>query len=230
MKQPIGLSPFFKPEWYTEFDTIRRKYYSSYLGFREDAFWQEITNEKIAEWKIQDDEYKTEWNRQANELRAKFNAAKTEFLIYLNDKNGKKYVNNLYSDVRSYPVNFDAIVIDAKKKYLETKQNKEKEELKKQEDIKYQTDAINYLLAKGKKLGEDFNSGNAVAIANELASILAIEEFSKNEGPYEFNGDSNCESCGGYIPGNHRCECGNRRVSMLYEGDFKSGHVYCEAY
>ena len=47
----------------------------------------------------------------------------------------------------------------------------------------------------------------------------------------EFSGNDNCENCRGYEVGSHRCECGNRRLSITVDGDFVNGfYAYPEAY
>lgn len=94
-------------------------------------------------------------------------------------------------------------------------------------------DAVQYLLNNGKRLISDFRIENAIAEANQLAFELEVaRREGENAGPIEFSGDGSCEDCSGWIPGEHRCECGNRRVSWSegYGHSFQSPSIYAEAY
>ena len=94
-------------------------------------------------------------------------------------------------------------------------------------------DAVQYLLNNGERLISDFRIENAIEAANQLAFELEVaRREGENAGPIEFSGDGSCEDCSGWIPGEHRCECGNRRVSWS-EGwghSFQSPSIYAEAY
>ena len=39
-----------------------------------------------------------------------------------------------------------------------------------------------------------------------------------------------CDECGSWTVGNHRCECGNRRMSLTVEGDINNWYAYAEPY
>jgi hypothetical protein len=96
----------------------------------------------------------------------------------------------------------------------------------------FQQEAVQWLLAKGKKLGEDFAIIDAVDHANELAYDEEIARMKASGGFIDFNG-KNCDGpCGGWDMSGHRCDCGNRRVSFTtgYSHSFKQPHVYAEAY
>jgi hypothetical protein len=46
----------------------------------------------------------------------------------------------------------------------------------------------------------------------------------------EFDG-MNCENCSGWTVGEHRCDCGNRRVDLVVEGNYVTGYyALAEAY
>lgn len=118
----------------------------------------------------------------------------------------------------------------------ETADKKAAEQLKQQRDEEAKqllNDAVKYLLDHGKQVGTDFKVENAIADANNLAFELeTTRRENEADGPISFNGDDNCEDCGGWTPGERRCECGNRRVGWT-EGwghSFKSPSVYAEAW
>jgi len=68
----------------------------------------------------------------------------------------------------------------------------------------------------------------------------AIDAFTKQAGDsyIDFDGqncndylDDDAEECGGWQVGDHRCDCGNRRVSLTTYGDSTTGFVaYAAAY
>lgn len=92
--------------------------------------------------------------------------------------------------------------------------------------------AILFLAARGKALGADFTSANAVAVANDIARVEEIARRMAEGGPFEFSGDDNCEDCSGWDGESRRCACGNRRVSWV-ETDwhtFEDPSVRGEAY
>lgn len=96
----------------------------------------------------------------------------------------------------------------------------------------YQQDAILWLLAKGKVLGTDFTLMNAVDKANEIAYAEEIARLQAVDEWFYFNGQ-NCDGpCRGWDGKEHRCDCGNRRVSWTegFGHSFKQPHVIAEAY
>lgn len=92
--------------------------------------------------------------------------------------------------------------------------------------------AIAYLLARSKVIGKDFTAKDAVGAATEIARGEEQTRLiaSVGNGFMYFSGDDSCERCPGWNPSNHRCDCGNRRVSWSHEGDFENLSVYAEAY
>jgi hypothetical protein len=89
---------------------------------------------------------------------------------------------------------------------------------------------IEFLVARGKKLGIDYTAENAMSIAIDIRMAELIVEAEKNPEPMSFEGQ-NCEDCSGWIPGSHRCMCGNRRVSWTNGGNTLEGtYIYPEAY
>lgn len=95
-----------------------------------------------------------------------------------------------------------------------------------------QNEAVTWLLARGKKIGVDFNVAEAVMIANELAYHDECKRLTDQGEFISFNGQ-NCDGpCDGWLPGSHRCDCGNRRVDFV-QGNFhtfKEPSVTGEAY
>lgn len=120
--------------------------------------------------------------------------------------------------------------IAAEKQKLEEAQ-KEKA-TKEAERVKLVGEAIQYLIQNGKIINEHFTIENAISKANDLAFELVVDKLNQDNTPIDFSGDDNCEDCAGWIPGSHRCDCGNRRVGwvMGWGHSFKQPSVYAEAY
>lgn len=119
-----------------------------------------------------------------------------------------------------------------KKEEAEKKAGEEKAKADAVEAVKYRDEAIQYLMEKGKKLGTDFTSENAVREANQLAFESEVKRRNESDELIDFDGQ-NCDGpCSGWVPGEHRCDCGNRRVSWTagYGHSFKSPNIYPEAY
>lgn len=91
--------------------------------------------------------------------------------------------------------------------------------------------AIAFLLARGKTLGADFSSANAVAVANQLAFEEEVARLMAEGGPFDFAG-KNCDECPGWDGDSHRCDCGNRRVSWVASDwhSFEDPDVRAEAH
>lgn len=96
--------------------------------------------------------------------------------------------------------------------------------------------AVAWLLARGKKYGDDFTADDAPAVALHIAAAEKIAALRKAEPWHEFNGH-NCNDwgdrekpCKGWDGESRRCQCGNRRVSWEIEGTFEDPHTYGEAY
>lgn len=91
--------------------------------------------------------------------------------------------------------------------------------------------AVEWLRARGKVAGVDYEPAQAVEFANDIA---ADEEQKKvvGDGLIRFGGDDNCEGCGGWDGESRRCQCGNRRVSWERDSShtFEKPCVYAEAY
>jgi hypothetical protein len=93
-------------------------------------------------------------------------------------------------------------------------------------------EAVVWLLARGKKLGEDFSGADAIAVANSIAADEEIARLKEQVGLHDFNGQ-NCDGpCGGWDGASRRCECGNRRVwwTTGWGHSFQEPYVYGEAY
>ena len=94
------------------------------------------------------------------------------------------------------------------------------------------TRAAAWLMAKGKVLGADFTVGTALDVANDLAAEEEKARLIAAGRPIGFSGDDYCENCDGWVPGHHRCACGNRRVDFVTSDyhTFENVSVQAEAY
>jgi hypothetical protein len=123
---------------------------------------------------------------------------------------------------------------DRKKKMLEEEKKTLKAKENQKEQSKHLLEATIYLLDHGKTFGVDFTEENAVCEANAIAWDLEIEkivcEIKKTGQAIPFGGDDECIDCSGWDGESRRCQCGNRRVSWEFEGNFKKPWVRAEAW
>jgi len=94
--------------------------------------------------------------------------------------------------------------------------------------------AIKYCLDNGRQFGDGLSVENAIQIANDIAFNKEVERREAEEGDdyIDFEGQ-NCEDpCEGWKPREHRCQCGNRRVSWeeSWNADFRDMSIYPAAY
>jgi len=124
-------------------------------------------------------------------------------------------------------------------KVAERKAKEAEEQLAKQKEIDAQktleVEAALWLTQRGKVLGQDFDGANALAMANEIAfeeAVAAMLRDRKDGEYFEFSGSDYCEDCPGWDGSEHRCECGNRRVSWEkgWGFSFKNPTIHAEAY
>jgi len=110
-------------------------------------------------------------------------------------------------------------------------QQKETEEKQKEKALASKTArAILFCQSKGKILGQDFEIADAIRTATDIV-FSEYTKAAEDAGEYmEFSGDDNCENCKGWLPGERRCDCGNRRVSWSSDGAWEDLRVYPEAY
>ena len=93
-------------------------------------------------------------------------------------------------------------------------------------------EAVIWLLAQGKVQGKDFTGANAIEIADDLAFHTLITKYNQSDEYIDFDGQ-NCDGpCKGWQPGDHRCDCGNRRVDWVRPDyhSFKNPAARAEAY
>lgn len=139
----------------------------------------------------------------------------------------------------SRPDELRRILADTERAESESELAKVKVELDKAAAIKreeesrqLQNEAVEWLLARGKKIGTDFSVADAVQVANGIAYAEECARL-EDEGEYMSFSGQNCEGpCAGWNPSSNRCDCGNRRVSFteVYGHSFKSPSVEAEAY
>lgn len=105
-------------------------------------------------------------------------------------------------------------------KWLDDQERKAHDEMVTQNIAAYRDKAICWLIDKGYKYGVDFNSEDAVDVSDQLAFD---EEVSIRKGPeggptwYDFDGNNCDRPCLGWNGVDHRCQCGNRRVSWVQD-------------
>jgi hypothetical protein len=220
------LKELIKPKWISEI-----KEYKNREDIPEEVLkkWEE--DEKIIDEqnKIIEKENRDRYNAWVKEGQNIFNDNKHKVIKCI-EKTGNKprgiWPNAWMGTIRVSEIRKE---IEGIKKFKKDKELNEK--IKKDQEI-YLQDAIIYLQEKGKILGKNFIIENAIYLANDIARDLEIKHIQEElKGGYmSFSGDDSCENCKGWDGVSHRCDCGNRRVEWVWEGDFKNPYVYAEAY
>jgi len=127
---------------------------------------------------------------------------------------------------------------EMRERMVKEKQQKEEEQKRKAEMERAQKDVLNqaiaYCLENGRTFADGLTVDNAISIANDIAFNKEVTKMEEKIGDryIEFSGQ-NCEyECDGWNPKDHRCQCGNRRVSWSdgYSSDFRDMSIYAEAY
>ena len=127
---------------------------------------------------------------------------------------------------------------ETRERMAKEKQQKEEEQKRKAEMERAQKDVLNqaiaYCLENGRTFADGLTVDNAISIANDIAfnKEVAKREEEIGDNYIGFSGQ-NCEDeCDGWNPKDHRCQCGNRRVSWSdgYYSDFRDMSIYAEAY
>lgn len=122
------------------------------------------------------------------------------------------------------------------RKHLEEQEKERKAAERKKEAQDYETEAVNWLMAKGKVYGKDFSAHDAVMLADEIAgdeeTARTVAELKLSGGYIDFSGQNCMGPCEGWDGHSHRCQCGNRRMCWATHmgHSFKSPAVYGEAY
>jgi hypothetical protein len=127
-------------------------------------------------------------------------------------------------------------VSEQAEKERKEREQKAADEKRKRDDDAKALRAVEFLASRGwvlsggvLKNGERTWDGGALYLANETRKDDLIAEKLK-DAPIGFQGDDNCENCGGWDGESRRCECGNRRVGWSWDGDFENMYVYGEAW
>jgi hypothetical protein len=148
----------------------------------------------------------------------------------------KYFKNNVSKEFPKRPDLLQAIEnLEANHKKVQENIQKEKTKFEQEQKNQiYLQEAVEFLLARGKNLGNDFTFENAIKTADcirfdELVNEK-IKDHEENGTLFSFGGDDNCENCGGWDGSDRRCECGNRRVGWECSGDFKSMYIYGQAW
>lgn len=111
--------------------------------------------------------------------------------------------------------------------YWAIQDKKAREEKEKTEQSRLFNAAVVFLTKRGKVMGTDYQANEATHFAKEVAEDELIETLTKEGGYLEFSGNDSCENCRGWKPGEHRCDCGNRRVYWARESaSFEKPEVY----
>lgn len=80
-------------------------------------------------------------------------------------------------------------------------------------------EATKLLIAAGHEVTSDpIGQANNIVYERESAKISGTEL------------PCDCDECGTWVVGDHRCICGNRRVTLTSVGDFENMSLYAECY
>lgn len=215
------------PQWYNDYKKVKGTDTIPVESF--------ITDDMLAKWEQMEKEDKERRSATIRSEVDEFERTRDNLLEFFSS-NSKEY--KYISKVRyPYPFSFCYSVSEIKKaveKYRAAIIKEKVEAAEKADKAIYVGEAIQYLISKGKVLNVDFDIDNAVDKATQLAfDDFSSKWFAENTNKdvfFDFYGN-NCEGpCKGWNPGNHRCECGNRRITAYPEGDFKNQYMVKEAY
>lgn len=101
--------------------------------------------------------------------------------------------------------------------------------------VPYRDKAVCWLIAKGKSYRVDFTADNAVDVAEQIAyheEVARRQDLTNGPTWHDFE-LQNCDgSCLGWNGIDHRCQCGNRRVSWRQSRahTFENPLIFAEAY
>lgn len=235
-----------KPSYVDYIDNLKRN--SNVYDRLEDKLCR-ITEDQIAKWREEEKQHKEYVEKERDRVRCAISTAKKALIDAMKAAPGyntyKKeiaYINKIYTGGGSfYFYELKSTILDkieSAKKALKDKQDKIDRE--KAVDL-LTTEAITWLISRGKVLGVDFTVSNAISIANSVACDEEIKRLSEGVDYHDFEGN-NCSDCGsdwndgkqclGWDGVSRRCECGNRRVSWETSDyhSFKNPHVRAVAY
>jgi hypothetical protein len=127
------------------------------------------------------------------------------------------------------------------RKKEEAKAKTNKEVKRKSDEISKHIRAMAFLVERGWRLlpngnlarsdGAIFESDSFVSCATDVrVEELKDQRIDEESGYVRFSGDDECRSCLGWDGDSSRCQCGNRRVSWEYDGDFEDTNLYASAY
>ena len=104
-------------------------------------------------------------------------------------------------------------VVEGARRYFEQKKENEKKA------NEYYRKAIQYALENNLNI-EDLDQRQTIRCINEHAGQKWMDETYPPGTEVDI---SCCSECSSYTMGNHRCDCGNSRISAYPEGDFING-------
>jgi hypothetical protein len=190
--------------------------------------WEEITEQKLAEWEQQSvaiDKH----NEDAYAAYYKaFETARITLLSFFSTgtKEYKYLTNNTHLPSYNRPVKFEYF-LNKYKKYKEDIETAERNKKSEEELKQLKNEAIQWLLDRGKRIGEDFTIENALYIANGIALDEEIERKIadiKNSPLGTIDIDDNFCECETWDGESKRCNCGNRRMNWTSGWDHTFKH------
>lgn len=195
------------------------------------------TDAQIAEWRAACPSLDAEYEAA---VRERIDAIKTirdlTYEVFGQTSKEGKYIGKwrlpMYHDKPSRRLeNLEADV----RRYREADTQKAKKAAEDAERQAFAARAVLWLAERGKMPGKDY-TGDAIEYANGIAYDEEVArrkaELSASGGLVPFDGDDNCEDCGGWDGEERRCECGNRRVDWVasWGHSFEHPSVNGEAY
>lgn len=116
------------------------------------------------------------------------------------------------------------------KSYIE-EENKKREKAEEETRVKLEktrkeVKAVEYLITHGWSVEDGYwhkgpvsTNEDSITVANSVARDLEVIRM--EEAGVEVSCD--CQECGTWTVGEHRCDCGNRRIEVDWSGDFETG-------
>jgi hypothetical protein len=123
-----------------------------------------------------------------------------------------------YTSYKNLILERKRIFEEARRKYLADIQKDEKEKQAKEKELLLAAKALNF----AEKHGITLPEGEELV---DYVSRVAQTLWENENYPVGTQMSGGCQDCDTWTVGDHRCECGNRRIELEIEGDFLEGFI-----
>lgn len=202
----------------------------SWQGLSRDAFDRLASDPtQVEAWRAECEAGQKEYSEAGNAIRAEYKQMiELARRVFARTPKVLRYLEQQSPDVPRYPYSLERELDDAKVR-RERKSEDARIAQKKRDADALLARAVAFLISKGKAIGADFEAHDAIRVANDLRFDELVAE-AKKESWHAFIGEAYCEGCRGWDGESKRCECGNRRVGWVTDGNFEDMTLHAEAH